>query len=317
MAGVAEKGYVAVSPVRQRIAIEDRPFVHVRAGRKDSLDFVRKTGEGGAQFLDVALGRPGLDAKLRLRLAGDEVDLAAVRLDVIDDDVPVLAPPFGTIVDHLAAQQGRGVSGPVGDAAGVFHRRRAEQDISHHRMHAVCADDGVGSSGCAIGKAQPYAVAGLVESDQPVAKLDALVGNGARERRMQVSAMRQQIRRAKLPFGGFAEDHVELDVAGAPIAVVPGTRIEGLLAHFSFKPEFAQNLHGVAADLDSGAQSRKLRGLLVDRYLDADPPERRGGRQPAHAGADNRNPERPCHRFTFPKIIWRASDRAPRCSTLY
>jgi hypothetical protein len=85
---------------------------------KHLLDLAVEAGECLAQFPDVALRRPGLDAEIRLRLAGDEVDLAAVRLDVIDDDVAVLAPPFGAIVDLFAAEQRGGIGGAVGDPPG-------------------------------------------------------------------------------------------------------------------------------------------------------------------------------------------------------
>ena len=101
--------------------------------------------------------------------------------------------------------------------------------------------------------------------------------------------MRQQIRRAKLPFGALAKNHVELDVAGAPVAVVPGTRIEGLRAQPRFQAQSAQHLHRVAADLDPGPDPRELRGLLVDGDVDTYPSECRCGREPAHAGADDRN----------------------------
>jgi hypothetical protein len=118
---------------------------------------------------------------------------------------------------------------------------------------------------------------------------DAFIWNGAGERRMKIAAMRQQIGCAKLLFGALAEDHVELDFTGAPVAVVPGARIERLRAQPLLQPQPAQHLHGVTADLDAGANPRKLRGLFVDGDVDADPPQRRGGRKPTHAGADNRN----------------------------
>ena len=50
-----------------------------------------------------------------------------------------------------------------------------------------------------------------------------------------------------------------------------------------------QHLHGVAADLDAGANPRELRRLFIDGDVDTHPPQRRGGREPTHAGADDRN----------------------------
>ena len=46
-------------------------------------------------------------------------------------------------------------------------------------------------------------------------------------------------------------------------------------------------MHGIAADLDAGADAPELLRLLVDRDVDALEPERRGRRQPAHAGTDD------------------------------
>ena len=111
MAGVAEQRHVAIRPSPQRIAVHDCPFMDVGACGQHLFDLTVEAGERLAQFPDVALRRPRLDAEIRLRLAGDEVDLAAVGLDVIDDDVAVLAPPFGAIVDLVAAQQRGGIGG--------------------------------------------------------------------------------------------------------------------------------------------------------------------------------------------------------------
>ena len=84
--------------------------------------------------------------------------------------------------------------------------------------------------------------------------------------------MRQQIGRAELLLRALAKDHVELDVAALPVAIVPGARIERVLAHPWLEPERAQHLHRIAADLDAGADAGELGGLLVDHHLDADAP---------------------------------------------
>ena len=51
---------------------------------------------------------------------------AAVRLDVIDDDVAIRSPPFGAIIDAVSVQQRCRVYGAVGDAAGKSRRISAE-----------------------------------------------------------------------------------------------------------------------------------------------------------------------------------------------
>jgi hypothetical protein len=80
MTGVAEQRHLAVGPAVERFPVDDRPLVHVRADCQHLLHLPVEAGKRLAQLPDVALGRPGLDAEFRLRLAGDQIDLAAVRL---------------------------------------------------------------------------------------------------------------------------------------------------------------------------------------------------------------------------------------------
>ena len=122
---------------------------------------------------------------------------------------------------------------------------------------------------------------------------------------MQVAAMGQQIGRAEFLLGALAEDHVELDFAGTPVPVVPGARIERLRAQLCLEPEPAQHLHGIAADLDAGAEPGELARLLIHGDVDADPPQRRRGRKTAHARADDRNRQ------------WSSPSRFPRPRRLY
>src|SRR6516165_410950 len=155
-------------------------------------------------------------------------------------------------------------------------------------MHAVRTDDRVGDSRCTVGEAQAYARADLIQSDQFMTEPDAFVRYGAGERGMQVAAMGEQIGRSELALGAFTENHVELDFACAPVPVVPGTGIKRLGAQSLLEPKLAQNFHGVAADLNAGAYSRKLRRLFVDGDFDADTAQRGRGGESAHAGADDR-----------------------------
>jgi hypothetical protein len=93
-------------------------------------------------------------------------------------------------------------------------------------MHAVRADDRIGVSRCAIGKAQANAFADLIKSDQFMTEPDAFGRHGAGERGVQVAAMGQQIGRAEFLLGAFTENHVELDFPGLPVPVVPGSGIK-------------------------------------------------------------------------------------------
>ena len=156
-------------------------------------------------------------------------------------------------------------------------------------MNAVRANHRIGDRDRPIGEGQPDAVAGLIQSDQSMAQPDVFVGHRTCERGVQIAAMSQQIGRSEHALGAFAENHVELDFAGSPVPVVPGARIEGLRAQSLLEPKLAQNLHGVAADLNAGANPGELRRLLVHHDVEAQAPERGSSRKPAHAGADDRN----------------------------
>src|SRR5260370_31359210 len=156
-------------------------------------------------------------------------------------------------------------------------------------MNAVCSNDRICNSEFAIGKSKPHAAVALIQSDQPVAQLDGFVGNYAGQRGVQVATMGEQIWRAKFLFGALTENLVEFDFACSPVPVVPGARVEGLFAQSRFEPKPTQNLHGVAADLDSGPTPDELRGLLVHRAIDTYTPQGRRGSEAAHAGAANRN----------------------------
>src|SRR5258708_6651704 len=83
------------------------------ARRQHGFNLAVEAREGHAQFPDVAFRRPRLDPKIRLRLAGDEVDFAAVRLHVVDYDVPVFSPPFGAVVDFFSAEKGCRIGRPI------------------------------------------------------------------------------------------------------------------------------------------------------------------------------------------------------------
>ncbi len=155
-------------------------------------------------------------------------------------------------------------------------------------MHAVGGHHGVGFDLVAVREREADAAVGLLfEADQLVIEMHGLRGNGAGERGVQVAAMAQQIGRAVFRLGAFAEDHVEADLAGVVFPVVPGARIERMRAHRCFQPEPAQHLHGVAADLDAGAEPGEFRGLFVDVGLDAGAVQGGGGREAAHSGPDN------------------------------
>ena len=58
MARIAQKGDIALAPMRLRIAIDQRPFVNRRAGRQHVANFRVEIVEGFTQLVDVSHGRP-------------------------------------------------------------------------------------------------------------------------------------------------------------------------------------------------------------------------------------------------------------------
>jgi hypothetical protein len=89
---------------------------------------------------------------------------------------------------------------------------------------------------------------------------------------VEIAAVGQQIGCAVALFSGLAKNHVKADLAGVVILVVPGPRVKRRRAQCRFQPEAAQHLHGVATDLDTGAEPGKAPSLLVNRDLGTAPP---------------------------------------------
>jgi hypothetical protein len=74
MAGVAQEHHPSRAPSRQRIALDERPFVDFRAVCEHCQHVGMKPGISLAQHFKIAPRRPRLDRKIRLWRAGDEID---------------------------------------------------------------------------------------------------------------------------------------------------------------------------------------------------------------------------------------------------
>src|SRR5262249_31693163 len=101
MASITQQHQAALAPFVDRLDIQDWPLGNLR-GHFDYLADLRvKACEGGC-YLFVSTNLPGgLRMPLTLR-TGHQVDFFARLLDVIDQNVAVRSPPFGTI-SHLHA----------------------------------------------------------------------------------------------------------------------------------------------------------------------------------------------------------------------
>ena len=118
-------------------------------------------------------------------------------------------------------------------------------------------------------------------------------GHTRSERLVQVAAVHQQIGRAVFRFSVCAKRQLVRQLAGVPVAIGPGVRLERGGANAWLKPDAAQHPHCIRAHLDASAEANKARRLLVDLCIDAALVERGRKREPAHPGADDR--KRGCH----------------------
>ena len=96
MARVAEQHDASLAPFRERLALENRPLVAIGARIEHGANIRMKSFVRLAQLAHVARRGPRFAGEPvgRLRDARHEIDLAAIAPRVIDDDVPVDAPPL-------------------------------------------------------------------------------------------------------------------------------------------------------------------------------------------------------------------------------
>ena len=96
MTGIAQQSNAAHAPARQRIAFEDRPFVTIGTCIEHGAHVGMKTRVGGAQFLDIAFGRPRFFGRPAYALgqAGDAIDFVALGGGVVNESMPVPASPL-------------------------------------------------------------------------------------------------------------------------------------------------------------------------------------------------------------------------------
>src|SRR5262245_49017587 len=106
-------------------------------------------------------------------------------------------------------------------------------------MHAVGADRGIGVCDKVVVEGAAHAVRRLIDASEPMVELHDLWWHGARQRRMQVAAMSQEIRRTIGLLGAGAEQDVEHHFAALPVAIIPRARIEGVGAQSVLETESA------------------------------------------------------------------------------
>ncbi|OIQ69434.1 hypothetical protein GALL_489670 [mine drainage metagenome] len=161
-----------------------------------------------------------------------------------------------------------------------------DDDIAHHRVDAVGADDRIRRRRRPVGKGQRHRPAVLVQSDQFLVQVDDLARHDGGQRLVQVRPMHAKERR---PIKIFRHRQLALELAGVADAVEVGVRREGALAQHGLDTDAAQNLHRVRQHLDARADAAELMRLF--EYLDVDTrlSKRAGRGHAAHPGADDCN----------------------------
>ncbi len=154
-------------------------------------------------------------------------------------------------------------------------------------MHPVGADDGIGGLARSVGEAEQDGIPAPVDADQPLFEGDQLRRHGGEQRRVQIAAVHQQIGRAVSCLGVLPESQLEKILAAVPDAIGPRRRLEGEPAQQGLQSERAQDVHGVGAHLDAGAEALELLRLLVELHLGTLARQERRQRQSADAGADD------------------------------
>ncbi len=245
-----------------------------------------KSFEGVAHLIETADRRPGLDAEVRLGRARDEIQLVAARVDLVADDVPILAPPLDPVVDC-----GRKPFGPIDRTIRDLPRKvrldSPEYEIEHGGMHAVGSDHGIGFDARAVRKGKLHPRVGAVDADELLVEPHDVRRINRRERGVKIGAMERNIRRAEALLDRISHRMKVGDLAGIPYAVVADLRRKAGAADAIFEAKPAEQLHGVRVQLNAGADARERVGLLVDHRRDADLAQGCGRGQPGNARADD------------------------------
>src|SRR5262249_51159163 len=147
------------------VAFDERPLVNALTSGEYGAHLRVKVFIGSAQGLDVAVRRPRFDLELRLRCAGNKIDLLSIWLYEVDDDVPIRAPPLGVVTDIKLAEMPRGKSRAIGDPPGETRFLRSTKDLPYEGMHAVSTDQRVCRTVGTVGERECHAIFDALETD--------------------------------------------------------------------------------------------------------------------------------------------------------
>ena len=245
---------------------------------------------GGAQHVHVARGGPRFESKTRFGLTGHKIDFAAIRLDVVDDNVAIRSPPFGAIVDLISVQQRCRKYGAVGDAPGKSRRIVTEQRVPDYRVNAVGPNHGIGAGLQAIGEIKPdTAIRALFERDELMIQFAARfqVRRSSRQRGDRRGAptgkARHTVPRRLRRRSCRSEPPLYQSLCYSRTGDRRRPRAD--LAQVQRRARLSSHCSQFGCPPDTG----EARGLLVDGYVNADPPQRCRGSKATDAGSNDSN----------------------------
>jgi hypothetical protein len=136
-------------------------------------------------------------------------------------EVPAGAEPDLAARLHVEMGQARcGNQAPVRDAAGEPRVLRTEEQAADGGVDAVGTDQYIDINCRPIGECQVYAVAAVLEIDEPVAQVQPLRGQRVRQRGQQIRSMQVKVREAVRLLHRLAERSAQQGAAVVPAALV-------------------------------------------------------------------------------------------------
>ncbi len=207
----------------------------------------------------------------------------------------VAARPEPGLVAALQAEIGdmlRRHQPAVGDAAGKGGRFLAEEQRTHGGMNAVGADHDVGLDTIAVGEAGPNRITAVIESDEAMAEMDALLGQARRDDPLQIRTVHGQMWSAVKLAGDRVERGFLQRAAVVPAPHMRRQRPHRVAVERIPKSEPVEDACRVRPHIDAAADLVELGGLLVDIDREAGAMQRQRRGKAADAAADHRNSAR-------------------------
>ena len=179
-----------------------------------------------------------------------------------------------------------------GDAAGECRLAGAEQAGAHLRVDAVGRDDGAGTDLVTARELRGRRLGGLRHRLAAHAELDGVrlqLADRLDQNAMQIVAMHENVRRTEALHRSRTERQPVPRFAGAPMPQLPSRRHHLHLPQRLLKSERVKHARAVRTDLHAGADLAQHGRLFVDDDVEPALQQRKCGRQPADAAADDSN----------------------------